>query len=276
LGKDSISKAIIYLQTLTFILDMFTKKFFCLDLSILLFALLINGCFLKRKAFNDHDVHLKRASIVKISTDTLASKHLEEDLLVEYRKNLDAIMNVEIGNTNRDLKKEKPNGTLGNMVADALLWKANTIEKTDAAVINYGGIRVPVLMAGKITLGEVFEIMPFDNTISIVKMNSDELKVFCNHIAQSGGWPVSGISFSIDSNKAVAIKINNQPLRENETYKIAMSDYVAGGGDKAAFLKILPATKTQVLVRDAIIEFVKYCASIKSDLIKSPLERITK
>ena len=63
----------------------------------------------------------------------------------------------------------------------------------DAAFINYGGIR-SYLPKGDITIGRIFELMPFDNLIVLQEIKGDTLLSFLNFIAERNGWPISGIS----------------------------------------------------------------------------------
>jgi hypothetical protein len=54
-----------------------------------------------------------------------------------------------------------------------------------------------------------------------------------------------------------AILIGGQPLDPARTYTIAISDYLAGGGDHMEFLKAATARHTGLLLRTAIIDHIK-------------------
>ena len=70
-------------------------------------------------------------------------------------------------------------------------------------------------------------------------------------IAASGGWPVAGVTFTIKDNTADDVQINGKRLHNESTYHIAISDYLANGGDNMDMLKGLPQENTNVLLRDA-------------------------
>ncbi len=196
-------------------------------------------------------------------------------MLQNYRAKMEQEMNVLVGYTDVELRKEKPNGTLGNMVADAM-WQAayNTNPKVSAAVANYGGLRVPYISVGTITLGKIFELMPFDNNLCTMELSGVLIDTLFNHMARGGGWPISNCSFSIQQNKAVDITIKNTPLKHDSIYVFALNDYMANGGDNCSFLKPLPHIQTGVLVRDAILEYVRDAKAKNKALTQEPFNRI--
>lgn len=180
------------------------------------------------------------------------------NMLAPYKKSMDAQMQVVIGHADTTLYKAQPESTLGNFLADAELRTAKKSNKdVVAAVANYGGIRVPYISAGDITLGRIYELMPFDNMLVIAEIPGDVMKHFCDHIAVAKGWPVSGIRFDIAGKEAKNIYINGSPLDERRTYKIAVNDYMANGGDNCDFLVPLKKETTNIFIRDALIDYVK-------------------
>lgn len=167
-------------------------------------------------------------------------------------------MQIVIGQADTTLTKAQPECTLGNFIADAMLQAAKqTNSNVAAAVANQGGIRLPYINAGKITIGKMYELMPFDNALTIIEVPGNILVQWCNHMAVQKGWPVSGISYVIKDGKAEAILINHQPIDENKIYFIATNDYLATGGDKCSFLTKLKATPVNLFIRDILIDYVK-------------------
>jgi len=76
-----------------------------------------------------------------------------------------------------------------------------------------------------------------------------------DHIAVRGGWPVSGIRMRIVDKTATDITINGKPLAPNAQYTMAVTDYVANGGDQAFFLKDLPRQDRGIVYRDELIAY---------------------
>lgn len=179
-------------------------------------------------------------------------------MIAPYKKEMDAKMHVVIGHTDTTLTKMQPECTLGNFMTDAELQRAKQIDKNVvAAAANYGGIRLPYIDKGPITLGKIYELMPFDNMLVIATIPGKVMKQFCDHMATAKGWPVSGITFTIVGHEAKNIYINNRPLDEHTTYKVAVNDYMANGGDNCDFLVPLKKETTNIFIRDILIDRVK-------------------
>jgi 2',3'-cyclic-nucleotide 2'-phosphodiesterase (5'-nucleotidase family) len=171
-----------------------------------------------------------------------------------YKGRLDSIMNEPVGSTAVPLTKAQPESTLGNFVADAQLAGGKKLDhQAIISVVNYGGIRIPFVATGVITKGKVYEIMPFDNTLTIVEIPGSVLQQFCDHMAARKGWPISGFSYKIKEGKATEILVNGEALRMQAVYKLVTSDYVANGGDECEFLVPLKKYPSTVFLRDAMI-----------------------
>ena len=166
-------------------------------------------------------------------------------------------MNDVIAVAGMELSKKQPEGTLNNVLADAMLYVAKEKFSTyiDAAFINYGGIRLNTLAPGNITRGKIFEVAPFDNIIVLQKMPGSILQQFLNLIAARGGWPCSGISYQIQNKKAISVVIGGKPMNVSSIYTIALLDYIANGGDDANILKDIPQQNNGYLFRDAVISY---------------------
>jgi 2',3'-cyclic-nucleotide 2'-phosphodiesterase (5'-nucleotidase family) len=178
-------------------------------------------------------------------------------MMLPYKHGVDTLMQAVVGHTDVPLTKAQPECLLGNFMADASLQAARKLNpKTDAAVMNYGGIRVPMIMPGAITRGKLFELMPFDNLLCIVDVPGTVLQQFCDQIAAARGWPVSGIRFVIRDRKATDVRVNGEALDPNRVYHIAVNDYLANGGDNCSFLRALPRLSSRRLLRDILTEHV--------------------
>jgi 2',3'-cyclic-nucleotide 2'-phosphodiesterase (5'-nucleotidase family) len=178
-------------------------------------------------------------------------------LLSPYSKSLSAVMNEVIANVAMPLAKKQPEGTLGNVMADAILQQARSKfgQPVDIGFINYGGIRLSEVPAGPLTRGKVFELSPFDNTIVLITIKGDVLKKFLDLVASRGGWPVSGMRMQIADKKATQVTIDGRPLDANANYVIALPDYVANGGDDASMLKGLPRQDKGIVYRDELLAY---------------------
>jgi 2',3'-cyclic-nucleotide 2'-phosphodiesterase (5'-nucleotidase family) len=193
----------------------------------------------------------------RINGDIVTDSNIVK-LLAPYKDSINKTMTAVIGFSTDGLTKKQPESGLGNFMADAMRQMAT--EKFNAnvhaAFINYGGIR-SYLPKGNITIGSIFEIMPFDNLIVLQDIKGDSLLSFINAIAEKNGWPISGITFSIKDRKAINIMVDGKPLEVKATYTIANSDYIANGGDNIKMLKPFSQKNIGYLFRDALIAYTQ-------------------
>lgn len=196
-----------------------------------------------------------KSQIFVAAVDSMVVDTAMVNKILPYKIKLDAEINQVVGITDLILIREKPEGTLGNLAADAVLAYArkNSQEFVDFAVLNYGGIRIASIGKGVITTGKLFEMMPFDNEIVLVKVTGKEVQELFKVIAENEGWPVSGVTCQLQQKEATEIKINGTPLNDTIVYTIATSDYLANGGDQVTCFKApMSRRDLQVKVRSAI------------------------
>jgi 2',3'-cyclic-nucleotide 2'-phosphodiesterase (5'-nucleotidase family) len=197
-------------------------------------------------------------------------------MIQPYRQEVDRTMNEVVGFAPVALEKKQPEGTLGNFMADALLERARAVflVPVDAAVVNFGGIRLNQLPAGPVTNGKIFELMPFDNLLVLQKLKGDVLQRFLNLTAARGGWPVAGITLEIRGQEAIRVRIGGRPLDTAAVYTIANSDFVANGGDNADMLRGLPQISNGYLVRDALFDHIKNRKSAGKSIVAEVQQRV--
>jgi len=190
-------------------------------------------------------------------------------IIAPYKAALDEKMNEVVGNTTGELVKAKPSGSLNNFMADAIYDIAfETYGDTiDFAITNYGGIRIPTIAAGEITRGKLFELMPFENSLVVLELKGTVLEQWLAKIAYDGGWATTDhLSLGIDTlNNQHQYLLQEQPIDPNETYVVCTSDYIAKGGDQCDFLKDQTMIDLEVLLRDALIEYVSRTKVIEPD-----------
>ncbi len=199
-------------------------------------------------------------------------------MLQPYSDSLSNKMNIKLAMLTGNLEKSQPNGSMGLVFVDIMKAMAekhfNT--KVDAAFINNGGLRVPSVNAGMLTVGKVYEIMPFDNILIIQNVKGNVLEKFVQLIASKGGWPVSGIQFNIDNKTAKNIIVNGNPIDLNATYTIANSDYIANGGDDCTMLLNQPTVNNGYLLRDAFVAYFADQGKMGNKINPINEKRITK
>ncbi len=180
--------------------------------------------------------------------------------IAPYKAELEGIMNTVISYTPVDLTKAGDNSNLGNLLADYTLegaetWaKANGIAHIDAAVINIGGIRTTIA-AGDIHTRQIYEVMPFENEVMIMKMKGSDLQgLFDYYLKTQVNNPVARLQIETDGDQITKQLIDGKPLDQQKTYYIATSDYLAYGGDYMDFFKKGEMIGTGLKLRDLFLE----------------------
>ncbi len=219
-------------------------------------------------------------------TYPLIGKEYKEDefllsVLTPYANQVESILSEVIGDSkgtyfNKNVRKQETE--LGDLVSDAMLWFTKNL-KPDFAVQNGGGIRTD-LPEGKITKKLIYEILPFDNSIMVLKLKGSQVAELFDYIATipngKGAFAQvsEGVSFTLNYNtqKCENVLINGKPIDPEKVYTIATNSYMASGGDGyKVFRKAMDRYDTSAFQRDAVIEYIIKLGGI---LKPEPKERI--
>ena len=148
----------------------------------------------------------------------------QQKLLVKVGS-VDASMNGE-----RDSVRRQP-AALAVLIGQAMMAKT----RANFAVMNAGGVR-DSLPAGELTYKDVLKVHPFGNTVVTVDLSGKEvidyLSVIAKITAGSGAFPqFAGISLAIDGGTVSNVAVQGAPIDLSKTYKMAINNFVAAGGD---------------------------------------------
>ena len=117
--------------------------------------------------------------------------------------------------------------------------------------MNYGGLRAPI-NEGEVVVGDIYKLMPFDNTIVLLKLPATRMDEIASYLRNSGGEPIGG--FQLTSN---SYELNTDKKLVDTLYVIT-TDYLANGGDRMNFLKnAYEKTDTGIFLRDVLLEMVE-------------------
>lgn len=151
---------------------------------------------------------------------------------------------------------------MGNLICDAMLWKM----KGDIAITNKGGVRTDI-RAGTITPHDVFDVLPFDNTLGTVMVTGRFMKdlLEAKTVYGGSGLYVSGMKVVMDrsrpaGDRVVSLEIGGKPCVPDSSYRLVTTDYLFEGNsgmEKLAVLRSQAAIESGVYMRDAVIEYIK-------------------
>ncbi|MFE2478554.1 bifunctional metallophosphatase/5'-nucleotidase [Streptomyces sp. NPDC001194] len=156
---------------------------------------------------------------------------------------------------------EAPEKPLGDMIADAQLEATAPAAKGGAqlAIMNPGGIRADLAYKaaggegdGVVTYGESYTVQPFNNLMNVVDLTGAQLiTALQQQVSGTVNGPnpkilqvSKGFTYTLDMTKAGAdrivvdsVKLNGAAIDPAKTYRVAMNEFLAGGGDGFTVLK---------------------------------------
>ena len=200
-------------------------------------------------------------TIVEINSSFDAHPHREMELLVQpYKTELDREMNVVIGKSAQFMAYKRPESLLTNLTSDVMksYGDEHLPGGADIGVMNVHGHRA-TLPAGDVTIGNLYEVYSFDNTITFLELKGSDLQKMFDAYARIGGAGISSnVKLIIEGKKVKSVTINEQPIDKDKIYHIVTLDYLAEGNDNmSAFRNAVTSVNTGIILRDVMIDWVQ-------------------
>lgn len=205
------------------------------------------------------------ASVAPLSdVDQSPDQHVKV-IIDEAQKEIAPIKSIVVGHTLNALphdRNEMAETALGQWVADTLRQASNA----DIAFQNTGGLRTG-LVAGDITMGNLYEVMPFDNTLYKVEMSGSQIQQVLEYgigNKKIGMLQYSGLKIVYETLSPPEIHIasvttaDGTLLQPEKKYKVVINDFMAAGGDGfTMFREGANLYDTGIPVRDIIAEALR-------------------
>lgn len=179
-----------------------------------------------------------------------------------------SIINTTIGTTSisligdRELVRRSETN-LTHLVTDAILWKTNC----DAVLINGGSIRDSIAQ-GDITIGDIINSLPFGNSIVTKMIKGHDLKIALENglkaypeslgaMAQIAGMEVLFNPDKPPYERVSEVYLGKKPILSDSDYCIAITDFMALGGEEYASLVSGKEVDHYPCVENIVIEYIK-------------------
>lgn len=197
--------------------------------------------------------------------NTLPVNVAVDALVTAYKTELADILNLYLG-TNAQLLAHDTTGSLG--LTPLGQWTAKTlagIGGTQVAIVNGGGIREP-MEAGPITMGTMYSLFPFDNTLVTLKVTGTKLIELLEHGIEPGGFKDGqfyGVKLTVDLSKPYGSRItgitlqNGEPVVPAQYYSVSTLDFLLTGGDSYNFSGAIDVVDTFIPVRDVLADYIR-------------------
>jgi 2',3'-cyclic-nucleotide 2'-phosphodiesterase (5'-nucleotidase family) len=195
------------------------------------------------------------------------------------RATMDKTLAVEIGTLAAPLDSRRnvvrsEEATMGNLIADAM----RDATGADIAIMNGGGIRGDTTYDSgrKLTRRDILTELPFGNVTVVTELpGSQVLLALENGVSQvekgAGRFPqVSGLTFAFDPSaepgkRVSEVMVGGAALEPDKLYKVAVNDYILGGGDGYAALgggRVLTDGPTGQLVANDVMAYVEKLGTV--------------
>lgn len=240
---------------------------------------------------NDWEVASYRYEAIPVDSRVPEDARVAE-VLEPYRDRLKQAMLIDlvIGFAPRTLSRfgsKRGDSEIGNILAEAMRRRPGI--ESDFAITNTLGIRSDIY-EGAVTLDDLYNVFPFDNTITTMYMSGSEVvQLFdyvasrsairgCNAQAQIAGARVVLMCNRCDLSQrprewqereetrveedalgcALSIEILGEPLNLDAQYQVAVNTYIANGGSGFSVLKRnTTRIDTGILQRDALVDYMR-------------------
>jgi 2',3'-cyclic-nucleotide 2'-phosphodiesterase (5'-nucleotidase family) len=187
-------------------------------------------------------------------------------IVAYYQAQIEDVKNLVVGETTTAITRNyRYESAMGDWVTD-IMRAYEYAPGIDFAFTNSGGLREDI-DAGEITFGEIFEAIPFDNTLVVVELDGNEVRQVLEEgiTGDHGVIQVSGLQFTFDYDAPVGSRIigdvidlsTGLPLDPATTYNVAVNDFMAAGGDEYLTLAANPQVNTYALVRDIVVTWTQ-------------------
>ncbi|MDU7150194.1 MAG: 5'-nucleotidase C-terminal domain-containing protein [Clostridium sp.] len=185
------------------------------------------------------------------------------EIVKKYEAELKPILSEKVADLDKDLGHDRNEGLtpLGTVVSETM----RKITGVDIAITNGGGVRAP-LSAGVLTIGDLYTILPFDNTLVTMELKGSDVKAAIEHgiMPANFGWgQFSGIKVWYDKDAPAGERITSirladgTPLDMDKYYTVVVNDFMATGGDGYDFTNARNMKDTMLVMRDEISNYWK-------------------
>lgn len=208
-----------------------------------------------------HKIISHKGVLIPVLANRIAPDKEAETRIERWEHKVQAFTDEVIGTTDmallRDYYREF---SVGDLVADAYRKAAGT----EISMTNAGGLRADIPQ-GPITVGQILAVYPFENPVLRMSVTGKQLLQMLEHGAslEYGMAQISGLSCTVDlsrpvGHRVVSAFVMGKPLKRDQTYTLATSDYLADGGDGYTMLKKCRKVEPSgAFCTEAIIQFIR-------------------
>ncbi len=187
---------------------------------------------------------LQKAEVKPVG-ETLGNASDVEEIIAPLRKEIRASFDQPLVDSPQGIFRSRgaEENLLGYWITDLMRARGSALvgEPVRFALTNRGGIRGN-LRPGTLKVGDVFEVMPFDNELLVMELTGAEIvQVVREGLIHRNGEPCSGVKVRVEGTpekpKIAVTWEDGSPIDPKAVVKVAITDYLYNGGDSIPTLK---------------------------------------
>ncbi|MCB0282654.1 MAG: 5'-nucleotidase C-terminal domain-containing protein [Calditrichae bacterium] len=213
------------------------------------------------KTIAGYDLPSRDSGLLLLTQDQYWPDPQVRDAIKKQQQEVEKGFDEVVGVTEYALTRAQGESPMNNLICDAMIDASGA----DFSFTNFGGVRSD-LQIGPITPRDLFKVLPFGNSIVVLKMKGTMLReLFESKLSGNrdglaiGGGKIIYDRSRPDGEKITEFIINGQELQPDKDYKVAMTDYLAEGNSGLSLLETVPEKdidRTGIILREAVTQFV--------------------
>lgn len=186
------------------------------------------------------------------------------------------LLDGTVGSTTRALA---PDDTAPSLLGEVVCDSMRAATGADVALLNGGSLRGD-LQPGPITLRDLYRILPYENTLHVLRLNGAELRRALEHGIIAPGdehepgrfVQASGVRVVYDLSRPKGQRIvslslpDGTPVTRNTPLRVAVNSFMSKGGDGFPLAKVGRGKEnTRVAQRDALATYIKEIRTLRPE-----------
>jgi 2',3'-cyclic-nucleotide 2'-phosphodiesterase (5'-nucleotidase family) len=217
-----------------------------------------------------NDVTAWNGRLINVTASGVAKNETASEIITGYRANVSLDSTVTTSEVPLDARSSTnyhEESAYGNLITDAMRERTGA----DVAITNAGGIRSNTVYGpGPITGGDVFNTLPFGNTLVTVELTGAELRetlesqvvTIDSETGQQFGSEISqqtsGVRFTWneDTGEVADMTVDGEPVDPEATYEVTVNSYIAAGGSGYP-LEDAPRVSTEdTIIAEVVVDYL--------------------
>ena len=212
-----------------------------------------------------HNVDYLDGYLIPVNSAQLPEDKKTAQLIKDSRNNFPELAEVIAKVEQPLMRRYNKESSIGNLLTDFMKSAGNS----DIGFLNSGAIRAD-MNAGNLTLEQLINIYPFKDNLTVIELSGQQVRDLVEYslTLPYGIGQVSGLSITYDSSKKmmkrlVDLKVNGEKIIDAKKYTVAVSGYLADGGDGFIVFTEGRVVNANLPFQDALYSQFKKAKNIK-------------